>query len=68
MLQSGVKLNRIGQWGDKIDWATVEKTKGKYVIDPEVDRGIDESVRGGIDILMTLDYGNNLYQQVARSD
>ena len=64
MFQSGVKLNRIGQWGDKIDWATVEKTKGQYVIDPEVDRGIDESVRGGIDILMTLDYGNNLYQQV----
>ena len=64
LFESGVKLNRIGQWGDKIDWATVEKSKGQYVIDPEVDRGIDECVRGGIDIVMTLDYGNNLYQQV----
>jgi hypothetical protein len=64
MFKSGVKLNRIGQWGDKIDWATVEKTKGKYIIDPEVDRAIDESVHGGIDILMTLNYGNNLYQKV----
>lgn len=64
MLKSGVKLNRIGQWGDKIDWATVEKTKGVYKIDPELDHYITESVKSGVDILMTLDYGNNLYQQL----
>ena len=64
LFQSGVKLNRIGQWGDKIDWATVEQTEGKYVIDPEVDRGIDDSVKNGVDILLTLDYGNNLYQKL----
>ncbi|MHB9038585.1 MAG: discoidin domain-containing protein [Armatimonadota bacterium] len=64
MLSSGVKLNRISQWGDKTDWATVEKVKGVYKIDPEVDRYITESVNSGIDILLTLDYGNNLYQQV----
>jgi hypothetical protein len=64
LLQSGVKLNRVGQWGDKTDWATVEKTKGVYHIDPEVDSAIDESTKAGVDILMTLDYGNNLYQQI----
>ena len=64
MLNSGVKLNRIGQWGDKIDWATVEKTKGVYTIDPDVDQHITESVKSGIEILMTLDYGNNLYQKL----
>lgn len=64
LLKSGVKLNRIGQWGDKIDWATVEKIKGVYKIDPEVDRAIAESVSHGVEILMTLNYGNNLYQKV----
>ncbi|MHB0998331.1 MAG: discoidin domain-containing protein [Armatimonadota bacterium] len=63
-LNSGVKLNRISQWGDKTDWASVESTKGVYKIDPEVDKAIDESVRNGVDILLTLDYGNNLYQTV----
>ncbi|MBI5094288.1 MAG: discoidin domain-containing protein [Candidatus Hydrogenedentes bacterium] len=62
LFKSGVKLNRIGQWGDKVDWATVEQTKGVYRIDREVDRAIDESVKKGVDILLTLDYGNNLYQ------
>jgi hypothetical protein len=67
LFKSGVKLNRIGQWGDKVDWATVEQRKGRYVIDPEVDRGIDESVKKGVDILLTLDYGNNLYQTLSDS-
>lgn len=64
LLQSGVKINRVGQWGDKLDWATVEKTKGTYVVDPDVDRSVTESVAAGVDILLTLDYGNNLYQQL----
>ena len=62
LLASGVKLNRIGQWGDKVDWAAVEKTKGIYQVDPEVDRSITESVNAGVDIVLTLAYGNNLYQ------
>ena len=44
LFQSGVKLNRIGQWGDKTDWATVEKTKGTYVIEPDIDRGVSDCV------------------------
>jgi len=64
LLRSGVKLNRIGFWGDKTDWAIVEKTKGVYTIDPEVDRAIAESCKAGIDTLLCLCFGNNLYQQV----
>jgi hypothetical protein len=64
LLKSGVKLNRIGQWGDKTDWAAVERTRGTFHIDPEVDRAITESVNGGVDIILTLAYGNNLYQKL----
>jgi hypothetical protein len=64
LLKSGVKLNRIGQWGDKVDWATVEQVKGVYRVDPETDRAITDSVRAGVDILMTLGYGNDLYQKL----
>lgn len=63
LFQSGVKLNRIGQWGDKTDWATVEKTKGKYVIEPDIDRGVTDCVKNGVDVLLTLAYGNDLYQR-----
>jgi len=64
LARSGVKLNRIGQWGDRTDWATVEKTKGEYRIPAEVDRAISESHAAGVETLLTLDYGNNVYQQV----
>jgi hypothetical protein len=64
LLKSGVKLNRIGFWGDKTDWAIVEKTKGTYAIDPEVDRYIAESVKEGVDVLVCLCFGNRLYQQI----
>lgn len=64
LLQSGVKLNRINQWGDRLDWATVERVKGIYRIPGEADRAITESHRAGVETLLTLDYGNNLYQQV----
>jgi hypothetical protein len=64
IFRSGVKLNRVGQWGDKLDWATVEQTKGKYVVAPDVDRAVTESVNNGVDIVLTLDYGNNLYQRL----
>jgi hypothetical protein len=61
---SGVKWNRTGQWGDKTDWATVEKTRGVYTIDPEMDQAITESVKKGVNIMMGLNYGNLLYQQM----
>jgi len=64
LLASGVKLNRIGQWGDRTDWAAVEQTRGVYRIPPEVDRAITQSQRAGVETLLTLAYGNNLYQQM----
>jgi hypothetical protein len=63
IFKSGVKWNRIGQWGDKTSWDVVEKTKGVYAIDPEVDSAITESVKSGVNIIMGLNYGNNLYQK-----
>jgi hypothetical protein len=61
---SGVKWNRTGQWGDKTDWATVEKTRGVYTLDPEMDQAITESVKKGVNIMMGLNYGNLLYQKM----
>jgi hypothetical protein len=61
---TGVKWNRTGQWGDKTDWATVEKTRGVYTIDPEMDQAITESVKKGVNIMMGLNYGNLLYQKM----
>lgn len=63
LFQTGVKLNRIGQWGDKVDWATVEQQKGVLQIDPQVDAAITEMVTRGVEPVLTLAYGNNLYQQ-----
>lgn len=63
LLTCGVKLNRIGQWGDRTDWAAVEQVKGVYRVPAEVDRAIAESQRAGVETLLTLAYGNNLYQR-----
>jgi hypothetical protein len=63
LLTCGVKLNRIGQWGDRTDWAAVEQVKGVYRVPAEVDRAIEESQRAGVETLLTLAYGNNLYQR-----
>ena len=60
-----MKLNRIGQWGDRTDWATVEQQRGVYRLPPEVDRAISGSQAAGVETLLTLDYGNNLYQRIA---
>ena len=62
LYEMGVKWNRIGQWGDWTCWTAVEREKGKYYMDPETDRAITESVRNGVQILYTLDYGNPLYE------
>jgi len=64
LFSSGVKWNRTGQWGDKTDWAMVEKTRGVYTIDPEMDQAITESVKKGVNIMMGLNYGNLLYQEM----
>lgn len=65
--RSGVKLNRIGQWGDKTDWATVERERGVLSLDAELRENVSRCVESGVDVLMGLCYGSNLYQQVPDS-
>ena len=67
LLRSGVGLNRIGQWGDRTDWACVERTRGVYRVPAEVDRAITQCHESGVDVLMGLCYGNRLYQEVANA-
>ena len=67
LLRSGVGLNRVGQWGDRTDWAAVEQTPGVYRIPAEVDRAITECHESGVDVLLGLCYGNRLYQEVANA-
>lgn len=59
----GVKWNRVGQWGDRTAWAMVESRRGEFHVDPETDRAISESVANGVQILLTLCYGNPLYEE-----
>ena len=59
----GIKWNRVGQWGDLTCWAMVEQEKGKYYLDPTTDKAVSDSIRNGVNILYTLDYGNPLYQR-----
>ena len=63
LYEIGVKWNRVGQWGDWSCWSAVEREKGVYYIDPEMDRGITDSINNGVQILYTLDYGNRLYEE-----
>lgn len=64
LLQSGVGLNRIGQWGDRTDWASVERERGLLKVPEEVDRAVAQSRAAGVETLLTLCYGNNVYQSL----
>lgn len=63
MYELGMKWNRVGQWGDHTAWAMVEQKKGVYHIDHETDQAVTDSVKNGVNILYTLDYGNPLYEK-----
>jgi len=67
LLRSGVGINRIGQWGNRTDWAAVEQSRGVYRIPPEVDRAVTECRDSGVDVLLGLCYGNRLYQEVTNA-
>lgn len=58
----GVKWMRLGQWGDRTEWSYVEQEQGHYHVDPMMDEAITEAVEKGIQVIITLCYGNNLYQ------
>jgi len=59
----GLKWIRIGYHDDPVNWHWVEKEKGKYLIDPETDAAVTHTVENGIDIILSLGFGNRLYTQ-----
>ncbi len=58
---AGFKWARIGYHDDPINWHWVEKQKGVLKIDPETDAAVTELVSHGVDIVMSLNFGNRLY-------
>ncbi|MFM0300648.1 cellulase family glycosylhydrolase [Paraburkholderia sediminicola] len=44
-----------------ISWSGIERVKGVYEFDKEVDRSVDFTIQQGIEPLLILDYGNPLY-------
>ena len=57
----GIKHIKIAYWDSTLNWHYVEMEKGKYHIDPRTDAAITESVENGVEVYMTLAYGNWLY-------
>ncbi len=58
---AGFKWARIGYHDDPINWHWVEKQKGVLKIDPETDAAVTELVSNGVEIVMSLNFGNRLY-------
>jgi hypothetical protein len=59
----GVKHIKIAYWDSTLNWHYVEREKGVYDIDPRTDAAITESVNHGLNVYMTLCYGNWLYTE-----
>jgi len=57
----GLKWVRVGYHDDPINWHWVEREKGKYYIDPLADRAITECIENGVNVVMSLGFGNWLY-------
>jgi hypothetical protein len=58
---AGFKWARVGYHDDPINWHWVEKEKGVLKIDPATDAAVTELASHGVDIVMSLDFGNRLY-------
>ncbi len=58
---AGVKWARVGYHDDPINWHWVEKKKGVLEIDPITDAAVTELVTNGVQIIMSLNFGNRLY-------
>lgn len=54
--EAGVKFIR-----DEMYWGAAETTKGVYQVLPSWDKYVDEALDNGIEPLVVLTYGNNLY-------
>ena len=58
---AGLKWARVGYHDDPINWHWVEKKKGLLEIDPVTDAAVTELATNGIQIIMSLNFGNRLY-------
>ena len=58
---AGFKWARLGYHDDPINWHWVEKEKGVLKIDPETDAAVTELASHGVNIVMSLNFGNRLY-------
>ena len=58
---AGFKWARIGYHDDPINWHWVEKEKGVLRIDPVTDAAVTELSEQGVNIVMSLGFGNRLY-------
>lgn len=58
---AGFKWARVGYHDDTINWHWVEKQKGVLAIDPQTDAAVTELVSNGVEIVMSLNFGNRLY-------
>jgi hypothetical protein len=56
ILQAGATTIR-----DEVGWAGVEKEKGRYAVPERSDAFVDRAIYAGLDPLLALDYGNQLY-------
>lgn len=58
---AGFKWARVGYHDDPINWHWVEKQKGVFSIDPVTDAAITELASNGVNVVMSLNFGNRLY-------
>jgi len=58
---AGFKWARVGYHDDPINWHWVEREKGVLKIDPVTDAAVTELAAHGINIVMSLNFGNRLY-------
>jgi len=62
-VQAGIKWIR-----DEMNWSEAETTKGQVKVLPEWDEYIDTAIANGLEPLLILDYGNDLYGGVPVTD
>ncbi len=65
---TGLKWARVGYHDDPINWHWVEKKKGVLKIDPVTDAAVTELTTNGVQIIMSLNFGNRLYSGPDRRD
>jgi len=59
----GLKWIRIGYHDDPVNWHWVEKVKGRLEVDAEADAAVTHAVENGVDVVLSLGFGNRLYTQ-----